>query len=31
MSFTKIGFPIMVVTVAIAMVYLLVLNAFGMF
>ena len=31
MSFTKIGFPIMMVTVAIAMAYLLVLNAFGMF
>ncbi len=31
MSFTKIGFPIMVVTVAVAMVYLLVMNAFGMF
>ncbi len=31
MSFTKIGFPIMVVTAVIAMVYLLVLNAFGMF
>ena len=31
MSFTKIGFPIMVVTVAVATVYLLVLNAFGMF
>ena len=31
MSFTKIGFPIMLVTTAIATVYLLVVNAFGMF
>ncbi len=31
MSFTKIGFPIMVVTVVIATVYMLVLNTLGMF
>lgn len=31
MSFTKIGFPIMIVTVIIATVYMLVLNMLGMF